>query len=1080
MKKLKPTHLLCGSLLFLFMSMGYEKKNNENELLVAEAFELLNKNGSNALQAIIVDSPENNSKRTKNITNRNPFFHTFDISIWSESNSPDKVFYYCKIPGAAIVALSCVTDKNLHNEISVKYCKDVTMKGSFTIRTDSKTGIKKIDISDGQNPFSIYLNIVYYKEAIEKISDNDSKTESNNKILNSSAIVALAYMFALNNYTSYFADIMLPELARCSESETFLKIVLQHLVEQADAKSPSSESKESNAVARNNPKDQATENIDSKVAPEQHKAEQPTNEKYDNESIKDTSKKITFAFLILCSIILLIFILVKVYIFILNHIEQKSLQKFNLIIRAGSISEWKGRFLKVYKLSSSKRRVIKDHERMLFLLAFAPRREKKHRKYIAKQLDKNKGDNTVFQLAIMALARSECIDLTVQKAVDAFNNMAIPENNPHFWTNLIKNNKSPLLYLYYIAINELSLNTMHLKQQQYSIIGLYPFIKKNETNALLKEHILNFISVSLAIEEYNKGFSTPFEDVGKGVENIAMKEEFSKFDLQTGDEYCKRFPPTDSKDSDLNKELPAEIINLSAPSKWLNSQEVESDTKNIPESLRLKYCAKNHHDRLRVVISLFFNPQNDIDTINYLSSTLGFLLHIIEEKNNALVITFAGWTAAALGRCMTKDRVPSDFIKENDYNKQTAEAFQKINDELNADIETYNNYIEQYKESGINYNAKKMSSLKAKIDKANEGAKGGIFHHQAKNNIIPFYHLLSIACDAQRENPRFVSQGAIMGLLPYLLQNRDEEADIFKNVLAARSRLISESNAFSFFEVRAPQSCSKEEYAALLKEVLYCANPSIPYADTTEFLDLAEKEIPGVLSLLINYPLRLIDPINVKTDGFYKFEPYHHEMWTNYIPPKNEGQVIKRYHEVLDMTVPNSTGLKLSLFSDIYSVIPVLFHEHSHYRGNPNEASVFLRTQLFSKMLYNKYSNADSSKDFIFNYLSDLLESDPNLKYTEALNQLIVTHYGEKIAKELAALKADNHIELYNYLIENANKKEKWCPEIKYPLLNEKEDNDNYILLRSILIKAAIVERIISTPMFNAILILYRHIYNKN
>ena len=1080
MKKLKPTHLICGSLLFLFMSMGYEKENNENELLVAAAFELLNKNGSNALQAIIVDSQENNSKRTKNITNKNPFFRTFDISIWSESNSPDKVFYYCKIPGAAIVALSCVTDKNLHNEISVKYCKDVTMKGSFTIRTDSKTGIKKIDISDGQNPFSIYLNIVYYKEAIEKISDNDTETESNNKILNSSAIVALAYMFALNNNTSYFADIMLPELARCSESEIFLKIVLQHLAEQMGAKSPLSESKESNAVVRSPTKDQATESVDSKVAPEQYKAEQPTKEKYDNESIEDTSKKITFAFLILCSIILLIFILVKVYVSILRNIARKSVQKFFTKIKNGSVSEWKGSFFKVYKLSSSKRRVFKDHERMLFLLAFAPRREKKHRKYIAKQLDKNKGDNTVFQLAIMALARSECIDLTVQKAIDAFNNMAIPENNPHFWTNLIKNNKSPLPYLFYIAINELTLNTKHLKRQQYSIIGLYPFIKENETSALLKEHILNFISVSLAIEECNKGFSTPFEDVGKGVENIAMKEEFSKFDLQTGDEYCKRFPPTDFKDSDLNKELPAEIINLSAPSEWLISQKEESGAKNIPESLSLKYCAENHHDRLRVVISLFFNPQNDFETINYLSSTLGFLLSTIKEKNNALVITFAGWTAAALGRCMTKDRVPSDFIKENDYYKQTAEAFQKINDELNADIETYNNYIEQYKESGINYNAKKMSNLKAKIDKANEGAKGGIFHHQAKNNIIPFYHLLSIACDAQRENSRFVSQGAIMGLLPYLLQNRDIEADMFKNILTARSRLISESDAFSFFEVRAPQSCNKEEYAALLKEVLYCANPSIPYADTTEFLDLAEKEIPGVLSLLINYPLRLIDPINVKTDGFYKFEPYYHEMWTNYIPPKNEGQVIKRYHEVLDMTIPNSTGIKLSLFSDIYSVIPVLFHEHSHYRGNPNEASVFLRTQLFSKLFYNKYNNADASKDFIFNFLSNLLGSDPDYKYTEALNNLIILHYGEKISEELAIIDADDSIMCGNNYVKDTNEKLKWCPEIKYPLLNEKEDSDNYKLLRKILIKAAIVERTISTPMFNAILILYRHRFNKN
>jgi hypothetical protein len=279
--------------------------------------------------------------------------------------------------------------------------------------------------------------------------------------------------------------------------------------------------------------------------------------------------------------------------------------------------------------------------------------------------------------------------------------------------------------------------------------------------------------------------------------------------------------------------------------------------------------------------------------------------------------------------------------------------------------------------------------------------------------------------------------------------------------------MISSDSKMSFFEVRAPKLCTAKEYAELLKEVLRCANPSIKYCDTERLVEIAEEEIPGIMDLLINYPLRLIDPANQDEEGFYEFKPYLHEHWYNYTPPKDIGPVSERYHKVLDMTLPNSSGINVRLFTDPYAVIPVMFHEYCHYMEDPNEASVFLRTYAFSLKFYKKYRDANPEKDYAFVHLHNILGESVNPDNYNELNKLILKYYGEPKSQAEAIKSANADLQYKNFIIQLSNQHEKWCPEIKYPLLNKDGDKTNADLIKRIVVRYAQVPRTITKDEFN-------------
>jgi hypothetical protein len=292
----------------------------------------------------------------------------------------------------------------------------------------------------------------------------------------------------------------------------------------------------------------------------------------------------------------------------------------------------------------------------------------------------------------------------------------------------------------------------------------------------------------------------------------------------------------------------------------------------------------------------------------------------------------------------------------------------------------------------------------------------------------------------------------------------------------AKHDAICESIERALIEERAEIAKASSEkavklYAYVLGEVLRCANPELKYCDTEELIKHAIKEIPDVMALLRPYPLRLIDPGKQDEQGFYEFAPYYHAMWVQYEPPLKTGRVIRRFHEVRDMTVPNSTGLNVRLFSDPYRVIPTMFHEYCHYLGDRNEASVFLKTQLFSDKFYRSNPAAKPMQDFVFLQLSVMLGTPADVKSSGKLNELIQKMYGQQKTREQAQLFAEQRIARINAGIKSSNQRETWHPEITMPQLADEEGGDiaNMLLIHDILMRYYTVPREISDDEFNVI-----------
>ncbi len=341
------------------------------------------------------------------------------------------------------------------------------------------------------------------------------------------------------------------------------------------------------------------------------------------------------------------------------------------------------------------------------------------------------------------------------------------------------------------------------------------------------------------------------------------------------------------------------------------------------------------------------------------------------------------------------------------------------------------------------------------IDSVDSELAPGPGNYMIENGDEPMAYLVNILRDNQTRVPKFVKQGVIMGLVDWLVANQKDPqaADLLKTVLDVRKDMITTDNKLSFFEVRVPEGCIRYDYEKLLADVLHCANPGVRYADMSELMDVAEKEVPGCIDMLTACPLRIIDPANQEDLGFYTFEPFIHQLWYQYQPPQGTGQVTARFHAVDDRTRPLSSGLNLRLFTDPYSVIPTLFHEHEHFAGDVNEASVFLKTQMFSIDFYKKYKGAKPARDIVFATLTDLLGMPPAVSKTEDLNELIKKYYGEQTSKEEAEKRATGQLNMMNMNIQLHNMNEKWCPDIKYPLLTDEEDKKNKTIIHDSIVR---------------------------
>ena len=496
------------------------------------------------------------------------------------------------------------------------------------------------------------------------------------------------------------------------------------------------------------------------------------------------------------------------------------------------------------------------------------------------------------------------------------------------------------------------------------------------------------------------------------------------------------------------------------------------------------------HTAAKEAVRIALDPEkaeNSEDTLRFLCRNIHFGLSYqrigsgehVKESTRQEMLTCAGWSAAALGRLLALKMDPDEIPKNRERLEKAVDQINKTVEQLQSLIKKRNSILSLMKDENVvlqgddlNKQLQEFPTLGAKIDELDCKYNQGIGGFMLDNGDLPLAYLIFLLGDSQNQVPRFIKQGVIMGLVDWLVKNRSHRAagELLKTVVAVRADMIQSDRELTFFEVRAPHGTRQEEYARMLADVLHCSNPSLQYGDTRKLLENAEKEVPGVLDMLCTYPLRLIDPVNKQTMGFYRFKPYVHAAWVNYIPPEGSGTVIRRYHEVDDRTKPLSSGLNLSLFRDTLAVIPTLFHEYQHYRGDRNEASVFLKTQLFSIRFYKAHKDADAKADDVFTRLTTLLGLPPKAAKLNEFNALIGKYYGTQLPEKEAKRKADSEINLLNMNIDMSNAKQTWDPEKKLPRLSDDEDAENKNLIRNILIRFATVPKSLDKASFERIL----------
>lgn len=468
----------------------------------------------------------------------------------------------------------------------------------------------------------------------------------------------------------------------------------------------------------------------------------------------------------------------------------------------------------------------------------------------------------------------------------------------------------------------------------------------------------------------------------------------------------------------------------------------------------------------------------------------------VEELRDHIV-TAAGWAAAALGRILAGTFTP-DMIKEN--REHLSSAIDEYNSTV-GDLQLLQGLVRDMEEKSRKLSEEErivlasvvksdtlrtrlihgtpdssvliqhMTDIQEYIAKGQKKLSRGLGNFMIDHEDLPFAYLIHVMGNSQVRVPRFIRQGVIMGLIDWLDANKShpEAKKLLDSVVAVRAEMIRTDDQLSFFEVRVPESITEKDYAMVLSDVLHCANPSRQYCDTEKLLSIASREVPGCMSMLTQYPLRLIDPANRQTMGFYRFRPYAHAIFVQFIPPENTGKVIARYHEVEDRTKPLSSGLNLQLFQDPYAVIPTIFHEYQHYEEDPNEASVFLKTQMFSTRFYKQYKQAKPAADYVFVHLTSLLGAPPDSDHLSEFNKLIESMYGTQLSEKRAKELANAEIAGINAAVDGFNSGLKWDPEVKLAHLSPKEDKEHEEMIREIVVRFATVPKSVTEEEFLAI-----------
>jgi len=487
------------------------------------------------------------------------------------------------------------------------------------------------------------------------------------------------------------------------------------------------------------------------------------------------------------------------------------------------------------------------------------------------------------------------------------------------------------------------------------------------------------------------------------------------------------------------------------------------------------------------LIGLVFNPTKNEEIIAKLKEIVIANSNYQNEKEDKSIKskeTVFGWSICALVRCATLAAGRKLKLKDEKF-EVVLKRFRALSEKMNKLYKEYEMYKSMSRSLHTNiygnniygnYEHTQSSEEIAKINEINalgEEMKGGLIGYCLSEDTDFTMEVVFtlIASRSGNSFSKFMLQCLVVGLLPYMLENQDDKAlkERLDDLIRMRSTLIDWDKNKSFFEVRIYDTCDSLTFANVLEEILKCANPSLNYGDIHKTVRILETELPGVMYLLREYPLRLIDISEEKTEGFYKMAPYSHLMWTTYNGEKEVGPVNSRYNQVVDQTLPNSVGINLKLFCDSYSTIPVLFHEFCHYLGNANEAAVFLLTHKFSEYFYKKYKEA---ADTIFNnytyvYLKKNLKGKTKEEQIKVINDLIKQLYGSKMPLQNAKRMAAANINNLNMQLIKMNNAQKWHPEVPYPLFVKSQDYKNAILIYKSIIRFFIADRTIDTNSYD-------------
>lgn len=482
-----------------------------------------------------------------------------------------------------------------------------------------------------------------------------------------------------------------------------------------------------------------------------------------------------------------------------------------------------------------------------------------------------------------------------------------------------------------------------------------------------------------------------------------------------------------------------------------------------------------------------------------------------EIEADVFTLTLADSVAIALGRCAAYDKDYHTFA--HDY---TSNAILKNLMELaNSKIAEHNQFVEQYqsdlfspqtdsnrgyrshdytKSSELSKKKKKILALRVEIRTIEEKIKD--IESEQKQTFSPGFILWRVLMNPQGY-PQIVKQGAAYGLFLLLVEGTldretkleivkllshmmtDEHAQEFSERIIRllpdadmielsealqrgiewMTQLIETFSKTIVIEEGSPNEEQKQlTYLQAIEQAFAQHRPAVinDFPQLQHIIELLCSLMPQALKFLTHYPLRLMSlDYHKKVFGQFSKIGCGIEYWTQFTPPKDIGEVHRRYIKLNDRSQPNSMGIYYQLFRHPILVLPVIYHEYLHYAGvtgNPddgilNETEVLLRELIFARSLVAQM--APENINDIPHFEQSLIESMQQIEFESLIYQLlcdleddhtiaaicqyIIETYGKQLTEQEAGQFAQERIIQENVNIHIENETLTWDKHIVWP-----------------------------------------------